>query len=536
MGTQALVEQIANSSRELLDHIRCIRAGRSLREYFRYTWPLVDPAPLAEGFYVDAIADHLEAVLNGEIRHLGINIRPKLGKSTLCMVLFPSYVWASKKKGPLYGQAVKFFTTSYSDDYCIRDAMKAKWLIESPWYQERWKVPLRRDQSEKSMYYNQAGGYRVAVPIRGQITGAGGDIVMVDDPLSYLQSFSAADRDKVYELLNGAVMQQRIQPDASPVIWIGQRLHVDDPFGRFLKDADNAATMDLLCLQTIRRFFQVPLRYHTFFDYDAGREITREVPSSGATSTVLSRTGRFADPRKEGECIAPSRIPPREIARARRMTSIWEAQDMQNPLESTDGRFFQGFSPVASLCEASDVVSLDPEDLWEFWLGGDHGDGKGKEVVPLIAVHRQLRKAVIIDGYISSGESTPERDAHMIRALLKRNALTLGRLSGFVADINASFKADGRTINAILSDLLDGIQIDTPDKRKGTVDTGELLMNLAFQNAHLLVDKDFAEALEAFGRYNKKSVMFKDLVDACRYVLYPILKEWIHGEAKAECD
>jgi hypothetical protein len=207
---------------------------------------------------------------------------------------------------------------------------------------------------------------------------------------------------------------------------------------------------------------------------------------------------------------------------------------MQDPLPPTEGRYFQGFNMETSVCDASQMVSLDPDDGWEFWLGGDHGDGRGKEVIVLLAVHHQHRKIVIVDAYISQQSTSAAQDAVGVMNLLDRNAVIIRRISRFVADINRDFKGDGEAINEQLSRELGGIQIDAADKSSGTVATGELLMNLAFRNATLFIDESLQEGITAFSTYAQGVKAFKDFIDACRYPLYEILNMWIFGEGTSE--
>ena len=54
---------------------------------------------------IEAVAEHLQAVCDGEIRRLLINIPPRCSKSSLTSVAFPAWVWSqrhhSHTSGPL---------------------------------------------------------------------------------------------------------------------------------------------------------------------------------------------------------------------------------------------------------------------------------------------------------------------------------------------------------------------------------------------------------------------------------------------------
>jgi hypothetical protein len=68
-----LAELLRNAS--LIDEIARERASRSLGEFMRQAWPIVEPAtPFVPGWHIDAIIDHLEAVTRGDIPRLLINV------------------------------------------------------------------------------------------------------------------------------------------------------------------------------------------------------------------------------------------------------------------------------------------------------------------------------------------------------------------------------------------------------------------------------------------------------------------------------
>ena len=52
----------------------------SLRAFVEYFWPVVDPSPFMSFWGIDAICDHLEAVMLGHISNLLINIPPRCSK------------------------------------------------------------------------------------------------------------------------------------------------------------------------------------------------------------------------------------------------------------------------------------------------------------------------------------------------------------------------------------------------------------------------------------------------------------------------
>ena len=52
----------------------------SLYTFLMHAWRHIDPAPFKPGWVIDALAEHLEAIVDGEIRRLLINIPPRCSK------------------------------------------------------------------------------------------------------------------------------------------------------------------------------------------------------------------------------------------------------------------------------------------------------------------------------------------------------------------------------------------------------------------------------------------------------------------------
>src|SRR5580765_1867915 len=73
------------------------RAERSLIEFTDYVWPVIEPSiPFIRGWAIEAICDHLQAVTEGHIRRLLINVPPGFSKSTLTSVCWPAWEWGPR--------------------------------------------------------------------------------------------------------------------------------------------------------------------------------------------------------------------------------------------------------------------------------------------------------------------------------------------------------------------------------------------------------------------------------------------------------
>jgi hypothetical protein len=85
-----------------------------LELYLQGIWHVIEPeTPYVGGFHIGAIARHLEAVFRRQIRNLLVTIPPRMTKSVLMSVAFPTWAWA---KDP----GLRFLTASYSSSLSCR--------------------------------------------------------------------------------------------------------------------------------------------------------------------------------------------------------------------------------------------------------------------------------------------------------------------------------------------------------------------------------------------------------------------------------
>ncbi len=224
----------------LRDEIERELATRSLGEFVRQAWPVVEPStPFVPGFHINAIIEHLEAVTRGEIRNLLINVPPRHMKSLLVSVFWPAWEWIRWPQR-------RWLYSSYGAQLSTRDSIKCRRLIESPWYQARWgdRFALTSDQNTKSRFDNNRSGYRIATSVGGAATGEGGDRIVCDDPHNVGDVESDSVRKAALDWWD-VVMSTRVNdPKTSAMVIVMQRCHQRDLSGHLLEKGN----FEHLCL------------------------------------------------------------------------------------------------------------------------------------------------------------------------------------------------------------------------------------------------------------------------------------------------
>lgn len=206
-------------------------AEKSLAEFVKQAWHVLEPgAPYIHNWHIDAVCQHLEAVTNGELLRLIINIPPGCSKSLVLNVFWPAWEWGAKKMPHLRGLGV-----SHNQDLAVRDSIKLRMLIQSDWYQSRYShVKLKYGRVSKKEFENTQSGFNKVMAI-GSMTGSRGDRVRIDDPLSVEDARSKIVLATREFLFKEAIPTRLISPKNSAIIIIMQRLHQLDTTGIALK-------------------------------------------------------------------------------------------------------------------------------------------------------------------------------------------------------------------------------------------------------------------------------------------------------------
>jgi predicted phage terminase large subunit-like protein len=265
-----------------IDRLQC---EQSLYHFLTRAWRYIDPSPWVEGWPIEAVAEHLQAVVDGEIKRLIINIPPRHGKSSITSVALPAWTWAQTHVSPTSGPNVQFLHASYAQQLSLRDSVKCRRLIESPWYQSLWggRFKLTGDQNTKSRFTNDRGGERLITSVGAAVTGEGGNCIIVDDPNAANEAFSEATIEATIEWWDGTMSTRLNDPKTGAFIIIQQRLAEDDLTGHIQSKENDEWTQLIL-----------PMRF----------EAWRKSPN---------RIG-WEDPRtEEGELLWPARFGEDEV-------------------------------------------------------------------------------------------------------------------------------------------------------------------------------------------------------------------------------
>lgn len=211
----------------------------SLYSFARKAFATVSPGePFFANWHLEALCHHLELVRLGQIRRLKIEVPPRSLKSVCASVAFPAFILG-------HDPGAKIITVSYSSDLAAKHAGDCRAVMQSHWYRELFPATrISAAKNQEANYETTARGYRYATSVGGTLTGRGGNLVIIDDPLKPEDALSEARREAVNGWYSRTLLSRLNNKARDAIILVQQRLHLDDLAGH-VEGLDDWVTLRL---------------------------------------------------------------------------------------------------------------------------------------------------------------------------------------------------------------------------------------------------------------------------------------------------
>lgn len=193
------------------------------------------------------LADVVSAAVRKGSGRVIVSMPPRHGKSEFCSVWLPQWYL------DLYPDK-RVILTSYGAELATGFARRVRdGLQVDQWDQDEWSPQTEMAPGSKAAhrFSTTEGGGMVAAGVGGPITGKGGDLIIIDDPIkNWEEAQSPTIRQKVKDWFN-STLYTRAEP-GSTILVIMTRWHEDDLAGWL--EAEHAddwqiVRMDALCDQ-----------------------------------------------------------------------------------------------------------------------------------------------------------------------------------------------------------------------------------------------------------------------------------------------
>jgi predicted phage terminase large subunit-like protein len=190
-------------------------------------------------WHICRIAYVLEQVRLGEIKRLIITVPPRSLKSIMCSVAFPAFVLG-------HDPTKRLIVASYSADLAIKHGNDFRTVVNSAEYHAIFPgMRISAMKNTQTEVVTTLNGFRLAISVEGTLTGRGGDIIVVDDPIAALAALSQKSREHVVDWYSNTLLSRLDDKQNGAIVLVMQRLHEDDLAGVLLRGSDESTVVSL---------------------------------------------------------------------------------------------------------------------------------------------------------------------------------------------------------------------------------------------------------------------------------------------------
>ena len=273
----------------------------------------------------------LEEVERGEYRRLMMTVGPRMGKTTLASAMFPAWYMGRHPDRSI-------ILATYNEHYSWDLGRRVRDVMTSPAYAQVFpKFEMKTRACAVNRIQTTRDGVVFSVGRGSSITGRGGDIILLDDPIKdRTEADSAPTREKLWTWYT-QVLRTRLMHSKGAVVCICTRWSEDDLIGRLI-DPMNP--------------------YYTESEAKLWRKI--DFPAIAESDDVLGR--------QEGEALWPERFPLKYLEEIRNSDPRgFEALYQGRPAPKA-GAFFRS-------CDLIPYARMQDMPAWEklrFYGASDH--------------------------------------------------------------------------------------------------------------------------------------------------------------------
>ena len=165
--------------------------------------------------------------------------RPRTLKSITASVALPAFALGHEPSR-------RIICVSYSADLAKKHANDFRAILQSDWYKRTFfDARIGHFKNSETEIELTARGFRLATSVCGTLTGRGGDIVVIDDPLKPDDALSEPRRSAANQWFTNTLLSRLDDKRTGAIIVVMQRVHIDDLTGFLVSQSDEWNVLSL---------------------------------------------------------------------------------------------------------------------------------------------------------------------------------------------------------------------------------------------------------------------------------------------------
>jgi predicted phage terminase large subunit-like protein len=231
-----------------------------------------------DNWHIDAMAHQVELVKEGKVLRLVANVPPRNLKSLTCNVAFSAFVLGHDPRK-------RIFCISYGSELAAEHSAQFKAIVQSDWYQRIFpRMRIKRIVDDD--VYTTERGFRRWTSVMGAMTGMGGDLFIIDDPLKPIDALSDVKREAVNQWFSNTLVSRLDNKETAIMIVVMQRVHQDDLSGYLLRESETWTHLELPAIAEVPQ--RIPLGRGRYYDRQVD-EVLHPAFESRETLQMLRR-------------------------------------------------------------------------------------------------------------------------------------------------------------------------------------------------------------------------------------------------------
>lgn len=187
-------------------------------------------AAFLDNWHLHVMAAELEAVALGRTPRLILNLPPRSLKSVAASVALVAWFLGRYPSADVV-------CASYGKKLAEEFALDCRRVMTSRWYAAVFDTRLISPRSAVADFKTVQGGSRLATSVDGQLTGRGGDLIVIDDPIKPDEALSDVTREATNRWFRSTVHSRSNNRNEPRIAVVMQRLHRDDLSGYLLRQS-----------------------------------------------------------------------------------------------------------------------------------------------------------------------------------------------------------------------------------------------------------------------------------------------------------
>jgi predicted phage terminase large subunit-like protein len=232
--------------------------NKNLTAFTKFAFSVVRPGRLFKpNWHLEAVTEKLSQVARGDVRRLIITLPPRNLKSLCASVALPAWFLG-------HSPSERVVVVSYSDFLARSHANDFRLLVNHPIYQAAFPAMCLQRDTDREITTTKRGK-RFATSIEGTLTGFGGNLFIIDDPIKPDDAMSESVRARGIDWYRSTLLSRGDDKAMTRIVVVMQRVHENDLVGYLLEQGG----FDVLNLPAIAQ------RTETF-SLGEGRTYTRQ--------------------------------------------------------------------------------------------------------------------------------------------------------------------------------------------------------------------------------------------------------------------